>query len=134
MVIQKLTNVQGVPLVTVKDGKYDISVLSEFISTKIGADNTLSRQSNKADSELESIRAEFRKQGVELTKRDTRQLVKFCGYHVEYKNYMLGLYDATIIVAVKSASIDVLTPKINTFISFKSFFVFKLTNSIGIKA
>ena len=96
MVIQKLTNVQGVPLVTVKDGKYDISVLSEFISTKIGADNTLSRQANKADSELESIRAEFRKQGVELTKRDTRQLVEFCGYHVEYKNYMLGIYDATI--------------------------------------
>ena len=37
---------------------------------------------------------------------------------------VFGLYDATIIVSVSSESRSVLTPNTNTFISFKSFFVF----------
>lgn len=96
MAIEKLTNVQGEQLVTRKDGGFDISKLSEFISTQIGSDNTLSRQQSKPDAELEAIRAEFRKQGIELTKRDTKQLVEFCGYRVERKNYVNALYGATL--------------------------------------
>ena len=96
MVIEKLTNVNGEKLVTRKDGGFDISKLSEFISSKIGADNTLSRQQNKADSELEAIRAELRRQGVELTKRDTKQLIEFCGYRIEHKNWVKVAYDGTL--------------------------------------
>ena len=83
-------------LVVQKDGKYDISKLSEFISKQIGADNKMSRQENDADSELESIRTEFRKQGLNLTKRDTKQLVEFCGYKVEGKNLIKTVVDGTI--------------------------------------
>ena len=96
MAIEKLTNVEGEQLVTRTADGFDISRLSEFISLQIGSDNTLSRQSNKPDAELEVIRAEFRKQGVELTKRDTKQLVEFCGYRVERKNYIESLYDSTL--------------------------------------
>ncbi len=97
MAIEKLTNVQGEQLVTRKDdGTFDITKLSEFISTQIGSDNTLSRQQSKPDAELEAIRAELRKQGIELSKRDTKQLVEFCGYRVEHKNFLRAAYLGTL--------------------------------------
>ena len=98
MVIQKLVNPDNrkEQLVKKVDGGYDISALSAFISSQIGSDNTLSRQENKADAELEAIRSEFRKQGVNLSKEDTKQLVKFCGYRVERKNYAKTVYDTTL--------------------------------------
>ena len=107
MAIEKLTNVQGEQLVTRKDGGFDISRLSEFISTQIGSDNTLSRQQNKADAELEAIRSEFRKQGVELSKRDTKQLVEFCGYRIEHKNWVKSVYDATLGGAAAAAGTSI---------------------------
>jgi len=97
MAIEKLTNVKGEQLVTRNaDGTFNISVLSEFISSQIGSDNTLSRQQSKPDAEIEAIRAELRKQGVELSKRDTKQLVEFCGYRVEHKNFARAAYMGTL--------------------------------------
>ena len=103
MAIEKLTDVSGRQLVKRKDGKFDITALSEFIGSQIGADNTLSRQQNQADAEIEAIRAEFRKQGVDLTKRDTKQLVEFLGYNVERKNFAKMAYDGTLGAVAASA-------------------------------
>ena len=83
-------------MVTKVGDKYDISLLSEFISKHVGADNTLSRQENNADSELEAIRSKLSEQGLKLTKRDTKQLVEFCGYKVQGKNLVKTIVDGTI--------------------------------------
>ncbi len=87
---------EGGPLVIKNGDKYDISKLVAFVGKYVGADNTLSRQENGADSELVTLQSAFNENGLELSKRDTKQLVEFCGYKVEGKNFVKTVFDGTI--------------------------------------
>ena len=90
-----------------KDGRYDISVLSDFVKANgTGADNTQSRQENKAVREKELLLAEMntkikQETGFDLSKtrvkdKYSKRLVKLTGRHVEKKNIIQPAYANTV--------------------------------------
>lgn len=87
------------------DGKYDISVLSDFVKDYgSGADNSQSRQENKAVGEkiilLSKMDTKIEEEtGVKLPKysnKYSKRLVKLTGRHVEKKNIIKPAYANTV--------------------------------------
>lgn len=73
------------------NGQYDLSELSNVIGTQVGTDAKLNRDAKKDKDTAEKLMtksklAALSKLGQELDDKDTKALVKLCGYEVEKKN------------------------------------------------
>lgn len=88
-------------------GNYDIKNLSAVVKRALGSDNTANREKHEGEREVERVKDELRNAGVnvgKITDRDIRQLIEFCGYRVQHKNWANTIYAALLGGAFGAAS------------------------------